>query len=76
MKTTILILMLSMLAVSCTNSDAQDAKKITMTTTSGANFQCRSMGAVEACGVRLYDCNDGLRRFDVICANNVTVERW
>jgi hypothetical protein len=71
---TILILVALFLS-SCLHTKADDVKKITASTTS-ASFQCRSIGAVEACGARLYDCTDGLRRFDMICANNVTIDKW
>lgn len=74
MKTIILILAILPLT-SCLNSNAEEPKKITATLNNG-QFQCQSMGAVEACGVRLYGCTDGLRRFDMVCSVNVTVERW
>ena len=71
-----LILALTALHLSsCLNSEAQEQKKITANMTNG-QFQCRTMGAIEPCGVRLYDCTDGARRFDVVCAVGVTIERW
>lgn len=71
MKT--ILILTSLFLTSCLQTKADDAKKIT---TMSGNFQCRSIGAQETCGMRLYDCTDGLRRFDVVCANNVTIERW
>lgn len=71
----IILILATLLSTSCLHTKADDGKKIMASTTSGS-FQCRSIGAVEACGARLYDCTDGLRRFDMICANNVTIDKW
>lgn len=71
----LLIALITLSSASCLQSEAQDHKKITAMMNNG-QFQCQSMGAVEACGVRLYGCTDGLRRFDVICGVNITIERW
>ncbi len=74
MKTIILILAILPLT-SCLNSNAEDPKKISVNTQAGS-FQCTSIGTIEACGARLYDCFDGAQRFDMICATNVTIRKW
>lgn len=71
----LIIALIALSTTSCLHTKADDGKKIMASTTSGS-FQCRSMGAVQNCGVYLYDCTDGLRRFDVVCGVNITVERW
>lgn len=71
----IIIALITLSSASCLQSEAQDQKKITVSMTSG-QYQCQTLGTVESCGVRLYNCTDGLRRFDVICGVNITIEKW
>lgn len=71
----ILILSLTAFLTSCFASTAQQTKAY-KATINNVGFQCRSMGTVAPCGAYLYDCTDGTyRRFDVICATNVTIEK-
>lgn len=71
----LIIALITLSSASCLHTEAQEQKKISVQMNNG-QFQCQSMGAIEACGVRLYGCTDGLRRFDVVCGVNITVERW
>lgn len=74
MKT--IILVLTTFLTSCFATNAQDTK-LYKASINNVGFQCRSMGGViQACGAFLYDCTDGsFRRFDVVCATNVTIDK-
>lgn len=71
----LILALITLASISCTESDAQEPKTY-KASVNNVSFQCRSIGAIESCGARLYDCTDGsFARFDVICATNVTVQR-
>ena len=71
----ILILSLTVFLTSCFASTAQEPKTY-KATINNVGYQCRTIGTIDECGARLYDCTDGsFRRFDVICATNITIER-
>lgn len=71
----LILALITLCSISCTESDAQEPK-LYKASINNVSFQCRSIGAIESCGARLYDCTDGsFARFDVICATNVTVQR-
>ena len=56
-----------------------EQKTTTIGTLSGPNFRCRYMAQSQYtyCGVDLFDCViDGRPVEKIVCANNVTVERF